>query len=94
MTKLIVVIASALLMATLTADCKADELDRFAGRLNRHRVLHHSFANRAGDKVVYRSSGKASQAAAIQSWQNSPPHAALLPSVTRIVCRGRVCVGR
>jgi hypothetical protein len=77
MTRIISTIAACLLMATLTQDSQADGTDRFARRLNRHPVLHHSpFAR--GPEVVYRSSGRA----------------ALLPQVTRIVCRGRVCVGR
>ena len=92
MTKFIAVVV----VLFMASSVSADGLDRFARRLSRQPGVtpHHSFMNRAGDKVVFKSSGRASQAAAIQSWQNSPPHAALLPQVTRIVCRGRVCVGR
>ncbi len=86
-------IAGVAVFMMMTSLSYADGTNRFARRLNRHPVLHHSpFAR--GPEVVYRSSGRATKQAAIASWQNSPPHAALLPRVTNIVCRGRVCVGR
>jgi hypothetical protein len=70
--------------------------DRFARRLNRHPILHHAMFGRSGAEVVYRSSGVATQAAAMQWWMNSPPHKAQFDAgrIHSIVCHGRVCVGR
>lgn len=71
---------------------QAEGIFRFAGRLNRSGGLFHD--STAGREVVYRSSGRANRFEARAAWRNSPAHAAILPSVRRIVCRGNVCVGR
>lgn len=89
------VVAVALILACSVSFADGPQ-NRFARRLNRHPVLHHALLGRSGAEVVYRSSGTATQAAAMQSWMNSPPHRALLDAgaIRSVVCHGRVCVGR
>jgi hypothetical protein len=73
----------------------ADSQDRFARRL-RVGPLRHAKIGRHGPEVVFRSSGRATPEAAMSSWATSPGHAALINSgqISRVVCNGRVCVGR
>ena len=57
--------------------------------------LRHAAGYR-GAEVVYRSSGRATEAAAMQAWSQSPGHSALINAgaIRNVVCRGGVCVGR
>jgi len=80
------------ILASMTSSVQAEGIFRFANRLNNSGGLFHDPS--AGREVVYRSSGRANRFQAIAAWRQSPGHAALLPSITRIVCRGNVCVGR
>ncbi len=85
------------LVATFFALCgclevKADGIRQFANRLNASGGLFHDSG--AGREVVYRSSGRANRFDARAAWRQSPAHAAQLPHIRRVVCRGNVCVGR
>lgn len=66
----------------------------FARALNVGPLRH--AAGYRGAEVVYRSSGRATEAAAMQAWSQSPGHAALINAgkIKNVVCNGRVCVGR
>jgi len=67
----------------------------FAQRMSARGGLYHDPMFR-GAEVVYRSSGIATQEAAMASWMRSPPHRALVTSgkITEVSCSGGVCVGR
>ena len=58
--------------------------------------LRHSFGYR-GTEVVYRTSGgRATKEQAMALWATSAAHADAIDSgkISRVVCRGRTCVGR
>lgn len=71
----------------------ANATRNFAAQLNQSRGLYHD-TSYVGPEVVFKSSGVATEEMAIEAWQNSPPHARLLPSITDIQCVGNSCVGR
>ncbi len=84
--------ALAMVSFLVCTQAQAEGIVQFARRLDRSGGLFHD--RTASREVVFRSSGRATKAAAIRAWRNSPGHAALLPSIRRIVCTGNVCVGR
>ena len=67
----------------------------FAQRMSARGGLYHDPMFR-GAEVVYRSSGIATQEAAMASWMRSPLHRSLVTSgkITEVSCSGGVCVGR
>lgn len=83
------------MMAMFTMEAQAGFGQRlFAKALNVGPLRH--AAGYRGAEVVYRSSGRATQAEAMQAWSQSPGHAALINAgkIKNVVCNGRVCVGR
>jgi hypothetical protein len=67
----------------------------YAQQMNNGGFFRHD-RNWGGAEVIYRSSGVATQDAAMRWWMNSPPHRRLVQSgqITDIQCVGGVCVGR
>lgn len=82
------------LVIALSANAaSADTITSFAYRMHMSGRLYHDPGYR-GPEVVFRSSGRATQAQAMAAWRRSRPHAALLPRIRTVHCYGNVCVGR
>ena len=77
----------------MCSPANADDIQKFTRTLNQSGTIYHDQSFR-GKEVVFQSSGPANRFAARAAWRQSPPHNALLPGITRVVCRGNVCVGR
>jgi hypothetical protein len=94
--KTIIAFAVIAMMAMFNTESQAAGFGQrlFARTLNVGPLRH--AAGYRGAEVVYRSSGRATQAAAMQAWSQSPGHAALINAgkIKNVVCNGRVCVGR
>jgi hypothetical protein len=96
MKRYVTVLAVFAMMAMFTMEAQAGGFGQrlFARTLNVGPLRH--AAGYRGAEVVYRSSGRATQAEAMQAWSQSPGHAALINAgkIKNVVCRGGVCVGR
>jgi hypothetical protein len=58
--------------------------------------LRHAPGYRGAEVVFRTSGGRATKEQAMAHWATSPAHAAAINSgsISRVVCRGRTCVGR
>jgi hypothetical protein len=89
-----------ILIILLAASVPSQAADQFgttayAKVLNQSRVFRHD-PNYRGAEVIFKSSGRATQADAMRAWMQSKGHRALIRAgrITEIRCVGRVCVGR